>query len=87
MLDDKSIIVIDENNNEIEMEILFTFEDENFNKNYVLYVDPNDESGEVFVSVYDESGTLSEITDEKEWEMIEEVFDAFIIKNAEDADA
>ncbi len=80
MLDEKKIIIIDENDNEIEMEILFTFADENRGKNYVLYIDPNNETGEVLVSSYTEEGTLEDITDEDEWAMIEEVFNTFVIE-------
>lgn len=80
MLDEKKIIIVDENDNEIEMEILFTFADENRGKNYVLYIDPNNETGEVLVSSYTEEGTLEDITDEDEWAMIEEVFNTFVIE-------
>lgn len=84
MLDEKTIVVIDDNDNEIEMEILFTFNDDTFNRDYVLYVDPKDDSGEVFVSVYTEEGELLEITDENEWAMIEEVFEAFVIQHSDE---
>ena len=63
---------------EIEMEILFTFEDDSRTKQYVLYTNPLDEEGEVFASTYDNEGHLFPITDEKEWQMVEEVFAAYI---------
>lgn len=81
MLDDKKIVVVDDNENEIEMEILFTFDNEEFNRQYVLYINPNEESGEVYASAYTEDGELLEISDENEWEMIESVFEAFIIQD------
>lgn len=77
MEDNKRLIVVDQNNQEIEMEILFTFDDENRGKKYVLYTNPNDESGEVFASSYDEEGKLFAVEDPTEWEMIEEVFGAY----------
>ena len=83
MLDEKRIVIIDENDKEIEMEILFTFDSEEYKRQYVLYINPEDESGEVFVSGYTDEGELLEITDEKEWEMIEEVFEAFVIQDEE----
>ena len=49
-------------------------------ENYVLYIDPNNETGEVLVSSYTEEGTLEDITDEDEWAMIEEVFNTFVIE-------
>lgn len=84
MLEENKIVVVDENEKEIEMEILFTFENDEFKRKYVLYVNPEDETGEVFVSVYTDEGELLEISDEKEWEMIEEVFEAFVIEHEED---
>ena len=72
------LIVVDENGNEIEMEIIFTFVDDSKNKQYVLYTNPAEEDGEVFASSYDDEGNLYPIEDEKEWEMVEEVFGAYI---------
>ena len=83
MLEENKIVVVDENEKEIEMEILFTFENDEFKRKYVLYVNPEDETGEVFGSVYTDEGELLEISDEKEWEMIEEVFEAFVIEHEE----
>ncbi|CAM4205010.1 DUF1292 domain-containing protein [Erysipelothrix inopinata] len=82
-VDEKTIVVIDDDGSEKEMEILFTFNDDEYNKSYVLYVDPADETGEVFVSSYTEEGELNNVTEEKEWAMIEEVFNTFIIQAEE----
>jgi uncharacterized protein YrzB (UPF0473 family) len=83
-MEENTIIVTDENGVELTMEILFTFEDEVNHKNYVLYYDPIDESGEVFASVYDEAGNLIQVTSEEEWAMIEEVFEAFTIEHEDE---
>ena len=64
MLDSNTLYVKDENGKEVAMEILFTFANEEMGKQYVVFVDPNDDSGEVFAS-------------ESEWEMVEEVLGAF----------
>lgn len=77
MLESNTLFVRDENGKEIEMEILFTFEDEATHKNYVVFQDPEDESGEVFASAYDDAGNLLPVETEKEWAMIEEVLGAF----------
>lgn len=82
-MDEKTLTVINDDGTEEEMEILFTFNDDSTEKKYVLYVNPVDETGEVFVSSYTDDGVLENITDEKEWEMIEEVFNAFIIQHSE----
>ena len=78
MQDSTRLTVIDENGKEIEMEIIFTFENDDRTKQYVLYTNPEDESGEVFASLYDEEGHLFPVEDENEWQMIEEVFGAYI---------
>ncbi|AMC93552.1 hypothetical protein AOC36_06010 [Erysipelothrix larvae] len=83
-MDETTMIVIDNEGNEVTMEILFTFKDDNYGKEYVLYINPEDEDGEVYVSSYTEEGELLDITDEQEWDMIEEVFNAFILKHDED---
>lgn len=83
-MNENSLVVINDDGTETHMEILFTFDNEEFDKQYVLYVNPEDLSGEVFVSSYTEDGQLFNIEDEKEWEMIEEVFQTFIIKHEEE---
>ena len=75
---ENKMYVYDEEDNEVEMEILFTFESEDYGKNYVLYYNAADDDDQVFVSSYDEEGNLTDITDEKEWAMVEEVYGAFI---------
>ncbi|CAM3667024.1 DUF1292 domain-containing protein [Erysipelothrix urinaevulpis] len=83
-MEENQLVVINDDGTEIVMEILFTFDNEEYDKKYVLYVDPNDESGQVFVSSYTEEGELFNIEDEQEWEMIEEVFQAFVLKHEEE---
>ena len=77
MLDSKTLYIKDENGKEVAMDILFTFENEQTNKQYVLFMDPNDETGEVFASRYDDEGNLLPIETDEEWEMVEEVLGAF----------
>lgn len=77
MLDSNSLYVVDENGQEKRMTILFTFENEEYGRQYVVFEDPQDESGEVFASAYDEEGNLLPIEQEAEWAMVEEVIGAF----------
>ncbi len=72
------IKVVDDQGNEIEFEVLFTFDDEDKGKKYVLYYDPSQEETNVFASIYDDEGKLYEIETPEEWEMIEEVFQTFV---------
>lgn len=77
MLDSKTLYIKDENGKEVAMDILFTFESDETKKQYVLFVNPNDETGEVYASCYDDEGNLLPIETDEEWEMVEEVLGAF----------
>lgn len=77
-MENKKLIVIDESGKEIEMEIMFTFSENE--KNYVVYFNPadDDEDTELYVSCYDDEGNLYPVETEEEWDMIDEVVGAFI---------
>jgi len=73
--------VTDENDQDLECEVIHTFDSERFDKSYVLYVpvsDVPDEEREIFAASYiaGENGEIQEIfpveTDE-EWDIIEDV--------------
>ena len=74
-----SFSMIDENGNEIIYDVLFTFENEETNKNYVVYTDNSrDEKGniQVYASIYDPENPKSKlegIKTEKEWKVIETI--------------
>lgn len=70
------MFVKDEFGNEKEMEILFTFDHQD--KKYVVFQDMNSSTGEVFASSYTEEGELLPIENEAEWQVIEEVIQAFM---------
>lgn len=85
MENQNQLVFIDENGNEVLCNILFTFESEEFGKNYVLFTPvTGEEEEEIEVAaasyVSSEDGTVGELfaveTDE-EWEMIEEVLASF----------
>ncbi len=77
-MENSTLFVVDESGKEKEMEILFTFADEEKGKQYVLYVDPQSDTGEVFVSSYTDEGELNPVESEEEWAMVEEVFGAYV---------
>lgn len=81
-LDDKTIFVMDDSGVEIEMEVLFTFVNEANGNQIVCYFDPNDQNGEVYASIFDDEGNLTAVEDPAEWEVIQEVFDAFMEEEA-----
>ncbi len=83
---ENQLTIIDENGNEILCEVLFTFNSEEFNKNYVVFYPVGSEEEDGTISVMAASyveledgtcGELSEVTDEKEWELIEEMLESF----------
>lgn len=77
-MEPNKLIVVDDEGREIEMEIMFTFSENN--KNYVVYFDPSDEdeNTELYVSIYDDEGNLFPVETDEEWDMIDEVVGAFI---------
>lgn len=82
-MDANKIQVIDDEGNELEFDVLFTFDNDDTGKSYVLYYDSTVEEPQVYSSIYDEEGHLFPIETPEEWEMVEEVFGSFM---AEDED-
>lgn len=78
---DQQLTIIDEEGNEILCQILFTFESEEFKKNYVLFYPLDDSDDEENVTVMAASyvegengiGELQEIETDEEWDLIEDV--------------
>ena len=76
-----SFSMIDENGKEVIYDVLFTFESDETNKNYIVYTDnTRDESGniQVYASIYDPEdphSKLEAITTDKEWKVIETILD------------
>jgi uncharacterized protein YrzB (UPF0473 family) len=76
-----SFSMIDENGNEIVYDVLFTFESEETNKNYIVYTDnTKDDNGniQVYASIYDPDNPksrLEAIKTEKEWKVIETILE------------
>ena len=73
---EKSIIITDSEGKEHLMEILFTYDNEERNASYVFFFDPSNPE-EIIAMRYTEDGELEEITDDEEYEEVEEVFNAY----------
>lgn len=83
-MSETSMTIINEEGREIEVEILLTFDDEASGTQYVLFVNPeNDE--DVYAYRYTDDGELIEIETEEEWNMCEEVLNAFQDEDIGDA--
>jgi len=71
--------VVNEKGEEVECQVLFTFDSKETNKSYIAYTDnTKDEAGnvKVYASTYDptgESNKLDPIETEKEWKIIETI--------------
>ena len=78
MKDNKFTLVNDEGK-EVEYDVLFTFESEETNKNYIVYTDGTKDSDgqiQVYASIYDPTdphSKLEAIETEKEWKVIETI--------------
>lgn len=79
--------VIDKNGKEIEFEVLFTFESDETNKNYMVYTDNSiDENGNtrVYASVFmpeAEPLELLPVETEREWKIIETILESIQEEN------
>lgn len=72
--------IFDENGNATECEVLFTFDSEETEKNYIVYTDnTKDDEGntKVYASIYhpEDPTKLDPITTDKEWKIISMVLD------------
>ena len=73
--------VINDEGSEITCEVLFTFESDETNKNYIVYTDnTTDENGniKVYASIFDpeaETSDLIPIETEREWKIIETILE------------
>ena len=81
MLDESGKIVIkNDKNEEIECDVLFTFDNTETNKSYIVYTDnTKDELGntKVYANTFDEfseSGILGTVDTDEEWAIIEQIF-------------
>lgn len=83
-MDANKIQVTDEDGNDLEFDVLFTFNSDETGKKYVLYYDASEEAPQVFSSIYDDEGNLFPIETPEEWDMIEEVFSSFIAEDDEE---
>lgn len=71
-----TIEVEDENGNKKNLTIYFTYYSENFNKDYVIFYDPDDQDSLIACS-FDEEGHLFEIESDEEYNELDEIIDEF----------
>ena len=81
MKENGRIEIVGENGEKVVCDILFTFDNEETNKSYMVYTDNSkDENGKVrvYASIYDPqnpNSRLEEIKTEKEWKVIDTILE------------
>jgi uncharacterized protein YrzB (UPF0473 family) len=79
---DDTLIITDEQGNDLEAVIIMTFESEEFGKSYLVYQLKDDETGEYFAASFNpedgDEGNLNPIETDDEWDLIEEVLESFL---------
>ena len=93
-LKDNQLIFVNENNEEVVCDILFSYHSENFNKDYVFFIpleNVNDDgTNDVACASYIEKdnaiGELNAVESDEEWEELSEVFDSFLLDAEEDSE-
>ena len=79
--------VLDDKGNEVECEVLFTFDSEETNKSYMVYTDnTTDDEGnvKVYASIYDPNAEKTElipIESDREWKIVETILDTIQEEN------
>lgn len=78
-MDDRTLTITTDNGEEILCEILFTTHSNEFNKDYVVFVEKgtNNASAAIYNPTDNGEGTLTQITTEEEWNMLEELLDDY----------
>lgn len=73
--------LVNDDGEEVQCEILFSFEDRTTGKNYMVYTDySRDENGDfkVFAAIYDPTGEtnlLQPVQTDEEWAMVEQILE------------
>lgn len=77
-LDDNKMVIADEEGNEHIVTILFTYHHDERNRDYVVFIEDEDEENAVVMIYDEETGDLSPIEDDDEYEEVLEVYNAYI---------
>lgn len=78
-MEEEKIVFVDENGSEFELQILFTYHSENFNKNYVVFF--NQDNDELLAGVIDENGNVSDVETDEEYDEIDKQIDLYYEEN------
>lgn len=75
MDDSKKITFIDERGKEVAAEVILTYHSDEFNHDYVIFVIEGEDTANaaIFHETGEDNGDLEQITDEREWQLLEDV--------------
>lgn len=79
-MDKTSIDIENKKKNTEQFDVLFTVNSDDTKKDYIVYTDNTlDENNNLkaYASIYDETGKLTQIKDDREWKTIEELIEKF----------
>jgi uncharacterized protein YrzB (UPF0473 family) len=79
-MEEKNFFVKDDQGNEKEFEIILTFESPETKEKYVIYKelgDTDDVMAAIYTETGDGTGNLEDIESEEEFQMVQDVLDAF----------
>lgn len=86
-MEDRTLTITTDSGEEILCEILFTTHSNEFNKDYVVFVEKGTENASAAIYFPSEAGEgkLEQIQSEEEWKMLEELLDEYATRqeNAE----
>lgn len=71
-----TIVMTDENGNQKELTIYFTYHSERFNKDFIVFYD-NEDIDSLIAGEIDEDGNISDVSSDEEYDEIEEVIEDF----------
>lgn len=79
-MDRTSINIENKKKNTEQFDVLFTVNSDDTKKDYIVYTDntlDEDNNLKAYAAIYDETGKLTQIKDDREWKTIEELIEKF----------
>ena len=86
-MNEDTFVMEDAQGNKVQCTILFTYQSDRFEKDYVFFVPSafaEDEEIEVMVAVYNDKGALFPVDSDEEWEELEKVLAEYAEGDDED---
>ncbi|MFA5719621.1 MAG: DUF1292 domain-containing protein [Acholeplasmataceae bacterium] len=84
-MDEQNLITIEHNGEELVAEVLFTHEDMDTHKTYVVFqfMDSEEISAAVYVETSETEGYFEDIETEEEWDMLDDLLEEYFLLDEE----